>query len=133
MDTKARDIMSPEVLSANPDMTIEEVLKLLVNNRITGLPVVDAEGRALGVLSEFDIIQQIGDPASAAGEMLQSKVQFSKKVVAIDQDASWNDVLKMLIDTKVRRLPVLDQAQKVVGVITRRDIMKVLYYRAKFQ
>lgn len=132
MKTNAKDIMSTQLLVASEDMTVEEALKLLVNNGITGLPVVNKKGAMVGVLSEYDIIAQVGKNKKLSPALFAKKISFSDKTDFVSEETSLNEILDRFINTKFRRLPVVDQSGKLVGIITRRDIMRLLYYRAKF-
>lgn len=132
MESKARDIMSHEILTVTAETSVEDAIRLFVNNRVTGVPVVESTGKTVGVLSEFDIIKQISGTEKISGDVFLQKIQFSANVISVAENASLKEVLDLFVNTKVRRLPVLDANQKVVGIITRRDIMKILYYRAKY-
>ncbi len=128
--TKAKDIMTTELVVAREDVTIEEAIKLLVNNRITGFPVVDNLNRLVGVLSELDVIKTV-EETNAPSFDLEKKVNFTKKVRSIKEDTSWNEILKTFLEKNIRRLPVIDSEGKLKGIITRRDIMKALFYSSK--
>lgn len=131
MKTTAKDIMSSKLIVAKEGMNIEEAVKLLVNNKVTGLPVVDSEGKMIGILSEYDIIARVGKEKKIEPAMFQDAIPFTSKVESVMEDTPLQEVLDRFIDFKVRRLPVTDKSQKLVGIISRRDVMKVLYYRAR--
>jgi len=125
--------MSGNLLVATPTMTVEECLKVLVNSKVTGLPVVDASGRLVGVVSEYDVLKQISD-AWKKGEgpgnaVLRQNITFTAQVEAIADDVPLEAIVSRFITSKVRRLPVLDKKERLVGIITRRDMIRVLYYR----
>ena len=131
MSTIAKDIMSTKLIVAREGMNMEDAVKLLVNNKITGLPVVDEQGVMVGILSEYDIIAKVGKEEFIKPEMFRDKIKFTLKVESVSEDTPLNEVLDRFIQKKMRRLPVLDKEKKLVGIISRRDIMKVLFYRAK--
>ena len=130
-NTLAKDIMSRELVTAHETITVEEAIKLLVNNRITGFPVVDQANRLVGVLSELDVIKTIQENPDAGEIDLKGPVEFTRKVRSITEDTTWNDILKTFTEKKVRRLPVIDREGRLTGIISRRDIMKVLFYNSK--
>jgi CBS-domain-containing membrane protein len=130
-ETTAKEIMTRDLVSATEDMTIEEALKALINHRITGLPVVNKKGKMMGVISEFDILQQLAGSKKKNSKVFQERIIFSKRVDAISDDTPLSTIVKEFIDTKYRRLPVIDKKGNLVGIITRRDLMKVYYYRAR--
>lgn len=131
MKTVAKDIMSNKLIVAREGMNIEDAVKLLVNNKVTGLPVVDAEGRMVGILSEYDIIARVGKEKEINHTLFQDGIPYSRKVECVREDTDLQDILDRFISLKCRRLPVLDGRERLVGIISRRDVMKVLYYRAK--
>lgn len=118
-DLKIREVMSAELQTASPDMPLSEVLELLRNNRISGLPVV-ADGKLVGVLSIEDIVRamQKNDLDSTAGKYMTSQV------VTV---ASYDSIVKALhtfTEKGLGRLPVLDEDQNLVGMITKGDITR---------
>jgi CBS domain-containing protein len=129
--TKARDIMSSKLIVAREGMNVEEALKLLVNNKITGLPVVNGKGEMVGILSEYDIIARVGKAKTLDPESFKGDLPYTRQVEAVREDTTLEDILDRFISAKCRRLPVLDPDGRLVGIISRRDVMKVLYYRAK--
>ena len=131
MKTTARDIMSSKLIVAREGMNIEDAVKLLVNNKVTGLPVVNAEGCMVGIISEYDIIARVGKSKEIDPALFKDAIPYSSKVESVSEDTPLQEILTRFIELKCRRLPVLDEGKRLVGIISRRDVMKVLYYRAK--
>jgi CBS domain-containing protein len=131
MVTKAKDIMTTELILGHPEMTIEEAIKTLVNNRITGIPIVDDSRKIVGVLSEYDIIKVIEEKDNDKHLELGKKINFTSQVTTVVEEATLGEVLTMFVEKKIRRLPVVNKSAQLVGIITRRDIMRVLFYRSK--
>lgn len=131
MKTTARDIMSSKLIVAREGMNIEDAVKLLVNNKVTGLPVVNEEGCMVGIISEYDIIARVGKSKEIDPALFKDAIPYSSKVESVNEDTPLQEILTRFIELKCRRLPVLDEAKRLVGIISRRDVMKVLYYRAK--
>jgi CBS domain-containing protein len=102
-----------------------------VNNKITGLPVVDAKGKMIGILSEYDIIARVGKEKKIDSSLFKNDIVYSTQVESVNEDTSLQEILDRFIQLKCRRLPVLDRDGRLAGIISRRDVMKVLYYRAK--
>lgn len=130
-ETTAKEIMTRDIVQASEDMTIEEALKVLINHRITGLPVVNANGKMTGVISEYDILTQLSKSTEKNTKVFQDPIHFSKNTDAISEDTPLSKIVTEFIDTKFRRLPVVDKSGNLVGIITRRDLMRVYYYRAR--
>lgn len=133
MQTQAKEIMSKNPLKVSVGTSIEDALRLLVNHRITGLPVVDKADRMVGVLSEYDILLQVAKAKKSNRNIFAQPIKFSKKVFAIPETTSLEKVMAIFVKTKFRRLPIIDASKKLVGIVTRRDLMRVFYYRAKLE
>jgi CBS domain-containing protein len=129
MKTLAQDIMSTEIISVREGTTIEEALKLLVNSRITGLPVTNKEGTMVGVFSDYDVITQISESGLPKAETFRQPIKYSTEVKSVTEKTTLEEILKLFISSRFRRLPVINSESKLVGIITRRDLMKLFYYR----
>ena len=136
---KVRDVMTEGVVSVSPDATLKEVAELLSGHRISGLPVVDGERRVVGVVSEADIVRrEAGDDrtrgvlgwlllerpparldARTAGEAMTSP----PIVIRPDRDVA--DAARLMTEQVVNRLPVVDADQRIVGIVTRADLVRV--------
>ena len=131
MEPTARDIMSTDLLTVEANSSLEDVVKLIVSERVTGVPVVDSEGRMVGVCSDYDIIRQFSKAKRKARDVFRKKIDYSKKVETVTTETLLSEIAEKFVTMKYRRLPVLDQEGRLVGIITRRDMMKVLFYQAK--
>jgi CBS domain-containing protein len=131
MKTTAQDIMSIELLTIQEGSSLEDALKILLNNRITGMPVVNKENELVGVVSEYDLMVQISEMAHMEAPNLGAAFKFSHKVTAIPSTTDLNDIIQLFVTKKYRRLPVLNAKKKLVGIITRHDLMKLFYYRSR--
>ncbi|MBA4371300.1 MAG: hypothetical protein C0402_00380 [Thermodesulfovibrio sp.] len=142
----ARDIMNTEVISVTPETTVEELGRLFVDKGISGAPVLDAEGRLYGIVTENDLIRQnrrfhiptvfrlfdafitLEGTSSIEEEirlMSASKVSdiCTRQVVTVAPDASLQDVATIMSDRGVHLIPVL-QDGKLSGVIGKIDLIK---------
>ena len=118
---RAKDIMTEQVVYVRKDTPIGEAIAAMVDNEITGVPVVEEDMTLVGVLSEQDVLrlfdthEQEGD--RTAGEfMTQPPIYF-------DEDDPVLDVCYRLRDCPIRRVPVTSQG-KVTGIISRADILR---------
>lgn len=123
--------MSAEILTVPSDSTVEETLRLLVSQRVTGLPVVDSRGKMVGLVSEFDILKQISSCKNVDSKFFRSRIKFTKKVESVKDTTPLEKIVERFITKKFRRLPVVDSKGKLLGIITRRDLMRVYYYRSR--
>jgi CBS-domain-containing membrane protein len=148
----AKDIMTKEVIAVTPNTSIEELAGLLVNNRISGAPVVNAAGAIVGIVTENDLIsrnKRLHIPTVVsfldAAIYLESSKKFAdevkrvtatkvadicvKKVVTITEDTSLTDIATIMSEKKVHILPVV-KAGKVVGIVGKRDVVKAVSQQA---
>ncbi len=145
----ARDVMSRDVVTVTGETTIQEVARLLTEHNISGLPVVDGDGRVVGVVSEGDLIYQdkklhtpafleilggiiyLEDPKRVGRElqkMTAAKVVeiMTTKIHTVREDTPVQDIATLMIERNVNRVPVLDDKGKLTGIVSRQDIIKSL-------
>ncbi|MBC7293004.1 MAG: CBS domain-containing protein [Thermoleophilia bacterium] len=145
---KVRDIMQSEVITVGPDTTVRELADILAKYKISGVPVVDPDGRVLGMVSEADIILQDADlhfpyyiQFLDSVIYLQSFHRFeerfrkafgtkvsdvmTKEVITVSPDASIHDAATLMADHKVNRLPVVEEG-RLIGIVTRGDIVRAI-------
>ncbi len=122
---KVSDHMSPKLVSFAPEMNIHEAIEALLEHRISGAPVLDAEGLLVGILTKRDCMS-IAFTSSYHQEWGGSVSDYmSHEVETIDADEDIITVAGMFLDSRFRRYPVV-RDQKVVGVISRHDVLKAL-------
>lgn len=115
-------VMTAEVISVKRNTPINEALEMMVDNDITGLPVVNDDMTLTGVISEKDILVLLHD----VGENpLAVKDFMTTHVYSFDQDDNLIDVCDFLIKNHFRRVPITSNG-KLVGIITRKDIVKYI-------
>jgi CBS domain-containing protein len=142
----AREIMTTKVISVRPEMTAGEIAKVLGNHGISGVPVVDATGMLVGIVSEGDLIGrgEAGREARrdwwltlfAEGETLNPEFLVSlcdrertahdlmhRVVITIDEQTELRDVAKLLTDYRIKRVPVVRDG-RIVGIVSRADIVR---------
>jgi CBS domain-containing protein len=114
MAMKVRDIMTRDVVTVREDAPVREVAQLLDQRHISGLPVCDADGHMVGVISEFDLIAK--PDAHSAGEAM------TRDVISVMEDTSVDEVRYLLVQRRIKRVPVL-RGQKLVGIVSRADLV----------
>ena len=119
---KAKDLMTTQVVTVNVDDTIDQAITLMVKHRISGLPVLNREGRPVGIISEFDLLELISE-----GQTEQDKVfhYMSPELFGVTEEDSWVTLVDAFRAKRVRRLPVLRDKQ-LVGIVTRHDLMHAI-------
>jgi CBS domain-containing protein len=142
---KAREIMSLEVVSVSPDASILEAVRLMLQNRISGLPVVDRQGALVGVVTEGDFLRR-GETGTqrkrarwieflmGSGQSADEYVHAHGRKVAnvmtptpitITEDTRLDDVVSLMEQSGVKRLPVVRQG-RVVGIVSRANLLHAL-------
>lgn len=122
----AASIMTEELVTIRPEASIKEAIELLLNESISGLPVVDHEGRLVGVISEFAMLAMVYDH-----EVQNQSVghHMTREVITVDYDDPISRIADLCIVHRVRRLPVMKNG-RLVGLIARRDVLRALYTEA---
>jgi len=114
----ARDVMTTEVVTVPPSMTMQELARLLAERHISGVPVVDHMGRVLGIVSEADILSR------RQGEETVRAI-MTTDVVAVAEEESVHEIALLLWMKRINRVPVLRQGE-LVGIVSRTDLVKAL-------
>lgn len=120
MKRRARDIMTTEVVAVAPDMRLNDVVKLMLRRRISGLPVVDENGCLLGIITEHDLVNCLmsgNAPRTIVADVME------KRVETYSPDMPVVEIVNDFAARHIRRVPVV-VGGKVVGIISRRDIIR---------
>ncbi len=138
-----RDVMTRNVIHVREDAEMTEVANLLSENRISGLPVVDVGGRVLGVITEADVLSMAGMKKGHAfkdilrhllGEPLPGPNSGSKRLqdvmsspaITTGPESDIRDVALIIDEKRIKRLPVVDEQGRLIGLISRADIVRVI-------
>jgi CBS domain-containing protein len=145
---RARDIMVTDVITVKPETSVQDLARLLNEKRISGVPVVDDEGRVIGIVTESDLVLRVAGPhipphiellggiiylenphemqeklrkamALTAGEVM------TRDVVTVDQDRPVREIADLMVKRRVNRLPVVGDG-RLVGIITRHEVISTL-------
>ena len=142
---KASDVMTRRVISVGPDASIESAVRLMLQDHMSGLPVVDQQGRLMGIVTEGDLLRRseagtarrrsrwvelLLGPGRAADEYVQThgrKVEevMTHHVVTIAEDTPLPAIVEMMERHRIKRLPVL-RGQQLVGIVSRADLLHAL-------
>ena len=113
---KVKEIMTTPVVSAGPDTPTRDVAQLLTRHRISGVPVTDQDGAVVGLVSEYDLLVKRG---AVAREVM------SPTVISVTEDTDVDDVRALLVDMRIRRVPVV-AGKQLVGIVSRSDLVELL-------
>jgi CBS domain-containing protein len=120
-----QDYMTANLVTLRPDMDIIEAMRLLVEWRISGAPVVDLQGNLVGVLSEQDCLRlalEAGYHEQWGGRVSET---MSPEVRTVDAETSILDVARLFLEGHYRRFPVVKDG-RLVGQLSRRDVLRAL-------
>ena len=149
---KAKDIMTTELITVSPEMEIVRATKLLLDNRINGVPVTDETGKLVGILCQSDLVaQQKKLPVPSFFTFLDGLISLSsmkhlekevRKIaaitvaqamtpdpIAVGPDASIEEVAGLMVDNNFHTIPVVEEG-KLVGIVGKEDILRTLLPRS---
>jgi len=142
---KAKDIMTKDVITVHKTTTVRELAGIIMQNHISGTPVVDDKGKLQGIVTENDLISQnrrlhiptilrLFDAFIPLGtSKLENEIKrisastvediYTKEVVTVDEETPVEDIATIMVEKKIHLLPVVKQGQ-LVGIIGKKDILK---------
>lgn len=142
---RAEDIMTRDVITVSPSMTIEEFARILMKNQISGAPVVDEDGSLIGIVTENDLITQnkrlhiptilrLFDAFIPLGtSRLEKEIMritattvgeiCTKKVITVSPETPLEEIATIMTEKKIHLIPVLKEG-KIIGIIGKKDIIK---------
>ena len=141
----ARDLMTPDVVTVPPETPVMAMARLLADRGISAVPVVDAAGAVLGIVTEADLIRRLAgeedkpsswfgalftNPASQAERFARThgvtaKDLMTEKVVTVGPDTTAAHIAHMMEEQKIRRVVVLE-GDKLKGIVSRADLLRAL-------
>ena len=141
----ARDLMTPDVVTVPPETPVMAMARLLADRGISAVPVVDAAGKVLGIVTEADLIRRLAgeedkpsswfgslfsDPASQAERYARThgvtaKDLMTEKVVSVAPDTTAAHVAQMMEKQNIRRVIVVEN-EKLKGIVSRADLLRAL-------
>lgn len=142
---QVRDVMTTRVVTVHPDTTVEDIARRLLDNGISAVPVVEMDGRLVGIVSEGDLMRrsELGtdrQPSWWLSLLLESEERaaryakthgrvardvMSAPVITVTDDAALADVARQLEKHRIKRLPVLGNG-KLVGIVSRANLLQGL-------
>ncbi len=141
---KASDIMTREVISATADMSVESVAHLMLQHHLSGLPVLDAAGKLVGIITEGDLLRRVElgtgrkrsklyglfAPASVAQDYVLANGRrageiMTRDILAVAPATPVDEIVDIMEQRHIKRIPVVEQGQ-IAGIVSRADLLKVL-------
>lgn len=129
--SKARDVMTTTVVSVKPDASLGSAAKTMVEQHLKRLPVVDDDGRLIGILGRFDVLNTIAavslpqwhPEARAVGIQARVADVMSREAPAVHESATLGEIFELLISSAHKRVVVVDDQRRVVGIIADSDLV----------
>ena len=141
MEHKVESVMTDEVVTARPSTSFHELVRLLDKHRISALPIVDDDGRLVGLVSEADLLVKEGYPHGGEDAGLVDAVRcrrrldkaagtraadvMTRQVITVPLGTPVAKAARLLVRMGVKRLPVVDAQGRLTGIVTRCDLLKV--------
>ena len=149
MSKTVAEIMTTDPVTVSPKTSLQEAIQILADREISGLPVVDDGGKLVGVISETDLTWQatgveappyvmfldsviyLQNPAKHNQEVHKALGQtvedaMSGRLTTVTESQLVREAAQIMHDKKVRRLPVVDDSDKLVGMITQGDVIRMM-------
>jgi CBS domain-containing protein len=143
---QARDVMVSPVITASKTATVREIAKLLLEKRISAVPVVDDAGKLVGILTESDLMRRVeagtehpyswwvhflaGD-ATVAADYVKShaaKIEdvMTSNVVTAAPETPLHEIATLLEEHQIRRVPIVDNAGDLIGIVSRANLIQIV-------
>ena len=119
---KAKDIMTKKVVTVKEKCPVYDAMNMLINNNITGLPVVDAKNELVGMLSEKDMLNILYNDDVADKTVDE---MMTHEVISFDETDNIVEICDCLMGNNFRRVPITSDG-KLVGIISRRDLVRFI-------
>ncbi|MFI8363931.1 CBS domain-containing protein [Streptomyces sp. NPDC085612] len=128
---KVGELMTGNAVSVTPDTAFKDVAKLLAQYDISGLPVLDDEDRVVGVVSQTDLLARTArapNPSGEAGTAADPPTAgsaMSTPAITVRAEDTAADAARLMTRRSIERLPVVDEEDRLVGIVTRRDLLRL--------
>lgn len=148
----AGEVMTTPAISVKPDTSLSDAIKILTDNSISGVPVVDDDDKVVGILSEADFVrytqQIIGQPLHPPYEWMAPNQEvasvavgqhgieivelvtkttveklMSRDALTVKETTDIKEIVQLMAGNNINRVPVVDEAEKLVGIVTRADVI----------
>lgn len=143
---RAKDVMTKPCITVSPDATVSEIASLLIKHHISGVPVIDGNGKIVGIVSEGDLIRRVetgtakkprswwlsmvSDPDQMAADFVKAHARkardvMTRSVITVDDDAPLAEIAGLLEKNHIKRVPVVCNGE-LVGIVSRANLVQCL-------
>jgi CBS domain-containing protein len=112
----ASDIMTRNVCTIQPEASAQQAAQLLDQKRISGAPVVNAQGQLIGMITEADIISKVNREGLRVADVM------THELIVVTEETPVGEIAQLLTERKIKRVPVVSDG-KLVGIVSRADIV----------
>jgi len=154
-EKQVKDVMAKKVICVSKDTTVGKLSEILLKNNITGAPVIDKNGILEGMVTDADIITEDIEPVfplyfdplivsyafienfekykKTIDDYLNLKVEdiMTRRIRTVKKDTPVSDAVKIMVKHRVNRIPVVDENNKVIGIVARADILRSMLSGSK--
>jgi len=144
------EVMTPDVITVAPGLALKDAARILIKQKISGLPVVSNNGRLVGIITEADLLRSIGLPAHHPANSLWQTIEsmfnshhgefmepagivaslMNENVITVKPDATIHEVITVMKKHKIKRVVVCDDLRQVRGIVTRSNLVRVFFDKA---
>ena len=128
MHDRIHTIMTRDVLTLRPEMTVSAADDLVRNRRYHHLPVVDGQGKLVGIITSFDLLKMGVRPDDYAGYLIRDVM--TTHVAYLSPDDQIGAAAEVFMEHLFHGLPICEDDMTLVGIVTTHDILKYNYYKA---
>ena len=115
----AREIMTRNVFTISPEVSVLELAQLLSQKSISGVPVIDTDGQIIGIVTEADIIGKVNREGMCVADIM------TPELILVDEQTQVGEIAMLLVERKIKRVPVM-RTGKLVGIVCRADIVNAV-------
>ncbi len=112
----AKDIMTKSVTTVESNISAQKLAQIFTKHNISGAPVLDKKGKVAGIVSDGDLLTNKGKPVASF---------MTRRIVSVSENASVEEIAKLMTTHKIKRLPVLN-GERLVGIVCRADIIRAI-------
>ncbi len=129
---KARDIMTHDVIYARNDSTIEDIYYLIKDKKVSQIPITGFGKKIIGIVNKKIILSLLMNHLQA---ILKRKIDdvYLPEVLTADPDSDVRDVVKVMLELKLDAIPIVDESDTLMGIISKTDILKAVANLPKLQ
>ena len=125
MNLTASDIMNEDVITLRRNDSLRKAFKIIATKNFSGAPVVNGDDELIGVVTEKDLLAAVS-LASSTPSQYDQQIPYIQDAVAVNADMSIEELRGFFVEFGFKRFPVVDENRKVIGIVSRRDLVRLV-------